>query len=162
MTPSGSTNSEIVLQQQQQTTKRRKRSQENNSNNNTKLIAKELNHDLVHLLSITKKLTTLLQHYDNVKVNITDSFLIGYVHIQQQAKNFTIFDKILKDLVYYLNTYHINNLQQQNQFPPSQQQNHYTINHFKIGISYCVIALGFLIDHKPNRAIQFFKNHGIC
>ena len=157
MTPSGSTNSEIVLQQQQQTTKRRKRSQENNSNNNTKLIAKELNHDLVHLLSITKKLTTLLQHYDNVKVNITDSFLIGYVHIQQQAKNFTIFEKILKDLVYYLNTYHINNLQQQNQFPPSQQQNHYTINHFKIGISYCVIALGFLIDHKPNRAIQFFK-----
>ena len=114
MTPSGSTNSEIVLQQQQQTTKR-KRSQENNSNNNTKLIAKELNHDLVHLLSITKKLTTLLQHYDNVKVNITDSFLIGYVHIQQQAKNFTIFEKILKDLVYYLNTYHINNLQQQNQ-----------------------------------------------
>ena len=156
MTPSGSTNSEITPQQQQ-STKRRKRSQENNSNNNTKLITKELNHDLVHLLSITKKLTTLLQHYDNNKVNITDSFLIGYVHIQQQAKNFTIFEKMLKDLVYYLNTYHINTLQQQNQFQPSQQQNHYTINHFKIGISYCIVALGFLIDHKPNRAIQFFK-----
>ncbi|CAI5760667.1 unnamed protein product [Candida verbasci] len=141
MTPSNSINSEIVK-------KRRKSSQD--STNDT-------SHDILHLLSITKKLDNLLMDYDYTNIDkstISDHFLIGYINLLNKSKNeYLAFDKILKDLIYYLNTFYINQ-------PPQNLETGTTsplINDFRIGLLYSTISLGFILNKQEYEAISYFK-----
>ena len=155
--PSNNNNSTTAITNNQ--SKRRKKSSEDGSN---RLALKE-HHDLIHLLSIAKKLSNLLTNYDPVILSnctspsINEIFLIGYSHLIHNSKLFTNFDKILKDLFYYLSTSYLTS---QRVSPPSPQQingssDHF--NNFKIGISYTILSLGYIIDKKPSKGLKFFK-----
>ncbi|RCK57724.1 Transcriptional regulator of yeast-form-adherence 5 [Candida viswanathii] len=171
MTPSNSATSEIIQMipatsassptNTITSAKRRKRSSEDGSGRS----ALKEHHDLIHLLSIAKKLSNLLTNYDPLVLSnctspsINEIFLIGYSHLVQQAKLFTNFDKILKDLLYYLSTSYLTT-QQSSQLQvhqPSMANGSHQFNNFKIGISYTILALGYIIDKKSSKAIKFFK-----
>ncbi|RLV96526.1 Transcriptional regulator form adherence 5 [Spathaspora sp. JA1] len=134
--------------------KRRKKSV---SDHHSSSQQQQQSHDLIHLLSITKKLETMLIKFDssNNKSNtnncLNDNFLIGYINIMNQANQFTIFDKMLKDLIYYLNGYNNNNNNNNN------TEHHVPLNNFKVGIIYSIISLGCVINNNPTKSIQFFK-----
>ncbi|KAK6872886.1 hypothetical protein K6H10_005013 [Candida tropicalis] len=201
MTPSNSTASEIIqmiptttgssptstigsnttsTSNNNNSVKRRKKSSDDGSNRS----ALKEHHDLIHLLSIAKKLSNLLYNYDSIALSncnspsINEIFLIGYSHLTQQSKLFTNFDKILKDLLYYLSTSYLTTqqLNQLHQQHPQQlggggnandgnstgsssssSPHNYQFNNFKIGISYTIISLGYIIDKKPSKSLKFFK-----
>ncbi|EGW30373.1 uncharacterized protein SPAPADRAFT_52462 [Spathaspora passalidarum NRRL Y-27907] len=108
------------------------------------------NHDLIHLLSITKKLETMLIKFDGSNSNnsVNDNFLIGYINIMNQSNQFNIFDKMLKDLIYYLNGYNNNNNNNNENVP---------LNNFKVGIIYSIVSLGCIINNNPSKSIHYFK-----
>jgi len=107
------------------------------------------NHDLIHLLSITRKLELLLQNYspDNASYNVNDYFLIGYVDLISSTSNYTIFEKIIKELMQYLNSCNLMDTKTKHMIPP---------NHFKIGVIYAVISMGYIRNQKTDRALVFF------
>ncbi|KAG7665593.1 uncharacterized protein J8A68_000799 [[Candida] subhashii] len=130
--------------------------------------AKDLaSHDLIHLLSITKKLENTLIKFDPTNANhsLSDHFLIGYITLSKSAKKeYKIFDKILKDLIYNLNSFYNNsngNNSQNGMTSPKSGGNGNGAggepNNFKIGIIYSIISLGFIMNKNPSRATRFFK-----
>lgn len=133
------------------------------SNGNGNSAKDGLNHDLIHLLSIAKKLESLLISYDisNESNSLNDHFLIGYINLQQALGNYPIFDKMLKDLIYYLNSYNSNksnsptlrqlSLGIHSPIPGSQP------NNFKIGIIYSVISMGYITNNNYNKSFKYFK-----
>ncbi|KAK6203388.1 uncharacterized protein RJT21DRAFT_132684 [Scheffersomyces amazonensis] len=138
-----------------------------------------INHDLIHLLSITKKLETILNKFDrsNEIHSLNDNFLIGYIHLLESSSNYLVFDKILKDLIFNLNSFSNGNGKSNNSFKNSsspqsngmqtshshnsqQQQQQQQLNHpshFKIGIIYSIISMGYVINKNYTKSILFFK-----
>ncbi|KAK6460756.1 hypothetical protein DFJ63DRAFT_239649 [Scheffersomyces coipomensis] len=143
------------------------------SSSNTVSANKDIiNHDLIHLLSITKKLQTILVKFDpsNENISLNDHFLIGYIHLLQSSSNFVVFDKILKELIFNLNSYtnsksnsnlkqqgvQSQSYQQQASIQHQQQQQLYP-NNFKIGIIYSIISMGYIINKRYAESILYFK-----
>ncbi|KAK6458244.1 ADR1-like Zn finger domain protein [Scheffersomyces xylosifermentans] len=126
----------------------------NGVNHNSKDV---INHDLIHLLSIAKKLESLLISFDpsNESFALNDHFLIGYINLIQASSNYPIFDKILKDLIYYLNSYNTNKAS-----PPLLKHSSpvpVAPNNFKIGIIYSVISMGYIINNNYAKSFKFFR-----
>ncbi|KAI5969823.1 hypothetical protein CANMA_001113 [Candida margitis] len=117
--------------------------------------------NLINLLSISKKLDYILKA-SNLGINesVCDSFLIGFTTLQELSTKFPIFDTILKELMYYLSTFFIPSSNGSSQVPivpppmtPSLSQQ----NHFKMGIIYSVISLGYIINKNSIKSLVFFK-----
>lgn len=93
-------------------------------------------HDLIHLLSITRKLDFIL---NDSKSN--DTFLIGYTHLINFSSPYTIFNKILVELINYLNQFN---------------NNKDTVSPVKVGIIYSILSLGNEINLDYQQCLQYF------
>ncbi|ODV81853.1 uncharacterized protein CANTADRAFT_43562 [Suhomyces tanzawaensis NRRL Y-17324] len=106
------------------------------------------NHDLIHLLSITRKLELVLVLVDasNADYALNDYFLIGYIHLVLAAQDFHVFDRLLKDLFSYLNSFNVN---------ARDKHLHHHPNLFKVGIIYAVVSLGYKANRNRRDASKF-------
>lgn len=102
------------------------------------------NNDTIQLLSITKKLDSLLEQLvleeDNDIRNVNDYFLMGYQALVK-VETYTSFRTIAKDLI---------------QFLSSNSSNSRQID-FKNCLAYSIIAIGYAVNKKYDSCIKFFN-----
>lgn len=99
-------------------------------------------HDLIFLLSITRKLDAIVDGGgDDGPALVNDAFLIGYTHLINATSAYPVFDKIMTDLVNYLHLYN----QHKEQVIP-----------VKVGLICGVCLLGFVINHQWERLVELF------
>ncbi|ODV68173.1 hypothetical protein HYPBUDRAFT_93328, partial [Hyphopichia burtonii NRRL Y-1933] len=109
--------------------------------------------DLIHLLSITKNLSTLLDARDYQMTNVNDSFLIGYTILLHQP--YSLFGSINKDLISFLNS---------NLTTNSIGNEHSKLFDFKLCLIYAILSVGscnnfndFRLDDDESVSNQFLK-----
>lgn len=109
--------------------------------------AEHWNHDLIQLLSVLRKLQSILDP-ECFEHNLNDYFLIGYIKLSSATSTYKVFDKILKELMSYLNAF-----DEQSQH---NQHEETSLNNFKIGIIYSIISLGYISNNDYRRSMWFF------
>ncbi|CUM65173.1 uncharacterized protein PRCAT00002801001 [Priceomyces carsonii] len=119
-------------------------SQNSSSSSTSQKSPMAVNHsNLIPLLSITKKLESLLISYDSDIVNNTDiknNFLIGYT-ILMSNKEYPIFESISKDLIHFLN---------------SNIAGVKTVD-FKVCLLYSVLAIGYANNNNYKQYNDFIN-----
>lgn len=102
-----------------------------------------LNHDLIQLLSILRKLEYILGS-ENFDANLNDYFLIGYVELSALLEIYTLLDRTLKELLSFLRGYN------------EQDESELSQKNFKTGVIYTIVSLGYICNHDHTRSMFYF------